>query len=463
MSLSLDAEQSDTATHLALDSRWERFSRRPTAVDSHPISLDTGTKSKKPLFNSFWMAGFEAYDHINRHGQALTLNTLTQHGAQAAADYARLAPLQIHTVRESVGWRLSECDGRFDFSHLAPRARAAAANGVQVIWTLMHYGWPQELNILSEDFVRHFSRYAGAAARYLSRYSGEDPMYAPIHEISYLSWALCEGPMTPPGGALRGRGTEVKCQLVRAAIAACDAIRAVDPRARFLHADPLVHIVAPVDRPDLNEAAAAQREQQFEVWDMLCGRTQSGLGGAPRYLDIIGLDYFPGNQWELATGRALPWHTRDPRRAALADLLAAVHRRYDRPLLIAETGHTGVERGRWVRDVATEVRAARERGVAVEGVCLYSVLDRPDWNNTSQWLGSGLWSVEPGANGTARRVLNHGYASDLRLAQASLMDTSRIGTVVRQPGVSAKRSQTAQAPSAPRATAKPPAPLSARS
>jgi beta-glucosidase/6-phospho-beta-glucosidase/beta-galactosidase len=392
------------------------------------------------MFSSFWMASFEGSDHINRFGQELALNQLTGHQEHAAADYERAAQFQMRTVRESVGWRLSEHQGRFDFSHLAARARAAADAGVQVIWTLLHYGWPDDVDVLSDAFVPRFARYAAAAAAQLARYGTAVPVYAPIHEISYLAWALCESNLTQPGERdLRGQTALVKRQLVRAALAACDAIWSVDPRARILHTDPLIHIAAPVGRPDLDAVAARQREQQFDAWDMLSGRAAPELGGAPRYLDLLGLNYFPGNQWELGSGRPLAWHLRDARRADLSDLLAEAHYRYGRPLMIAETGHTGIGRGAWIREIADQVRQALQRGVPVQGVCLYAVVDRPDWNNPSHWHGAGLWDFETTSDGNFERRLNQAYAADLRAAQQNLGEQLRLADVLQRGAAAATR------------------------
>jgi beta-glucosidase/6-phospho-beta-glucosidase/beta-galactosidase len=405
--------------------------------DSQPVSLHSIALPEPGLLKSFWIAGFEGSDHVNAYGRTLAMNTLTQHHQQAADDYQRAASFGMRSARESVGWRLSERGGRFDFTHLESRARAAAAGEVQVIWTLLHYGWPQDLHVLDEEFVPRFARYAGACARYLKRYGKTVPVYAPIHEISYLAWAVCEsGMMQPERQSLRGRVQEVKRQLVRAALAACDAIWKVDPRARILHTDPLIHIVAA--QPDQAAQAILQREQQFEAWDMLSGRTAPELGGHPRYLDVVGLNYFPANQWESGSGATLAWHMRDPRRADLADLLAEVHQRYQRPLLIAETGHAGIGRGAWIREVAEQVRGALKRGIPVEGVCLYAVVDRPDWNNPSQWHGSGLWDLETGVDGTLERRLNSSYAADLRIAQQGLDEQLRTMDALRRVALPAR-------------------------
>jgi beta-glucosidase/6-phospho-beta-glucosidase/beta-galactosidase len=285
----------------------------------------------------------------------------------------------------------------------------------------LHYGWPQDLDILSPAFAQRFARYAAAAAAHLMRYATAPAVYAPIHEISYLAWAICEGDFAAPAGRdLRGQTAAVKRQLVRAALAACDAIWSVDPRARILHTDPLLHIAAPHGRTDLDAAAARQRELQFETWDMLGGRLAPELGGAPHYLDLIGLNYFADNQWELGSGAPLAWHMRDPRRADLSDLLAEVHQRYCRPLLISETGHRGIGRGAWIREIADQVRLALARGIPVQGVCLYAVVDRPDWNNPSHWYGAGLWDTQSGTDGRLERQLNQAFAADLRLAQQHL-------------------------------------------
>lgn len=392
--------------------RFARSAELPFLPRTRPAQLAA------PLFSSYWMGGFEGADHVDANGMPVSMCELTQHDACAAEDYRRLADLGIRTVRESAGWRVIDRGGRYDFRVLDTRAQAAAREQVQIVWTLFQYGWPAELNVFSAAFVERFARYAAALAAYVGGFSAATPVYAPISEISYLAWAaatpgcLRANAMIPPH-----RAGEFKLQLVRAAIAACDAILSVDPRARFISTDPLMHIVAPPGREDLAAAARRQREIQFEAWDMLCGRAYPQLGGKPRYLDMIGVNYYPGNQWDLGTGRALGWHLDDPRRVPLSKLLGGVYERYGRPLLIAETGHSGVRRANWLREIAAEVVAARRQGIPVEGVCLYPVLDRPDWNNIGHWHDCGLWHLERMNDGALRRCVNPAYAKELRNAQ----------------------------------------------
>jgi hypothetical protein len=386
------------------------------------MRLPLAHANASPPFASFWMAGYEGADHVNSSGLPLAMCDITQHETQAAEDYARLDEFSIRTVRESAGWRLIErSPGRYDFSALATRARAARLLGIQVVWTLCHYGWPSDIDVFSAAFVDRFARYARAVATYLGDMTGAPPVYTPINEISYLSWAVCEsGRIHPSQAELRHRQHDFKRQLVRAAIAACDAILEVDPRARFLHTDPMMHVVAPTARPDLAIAATRQRERQFQTWDMLCGRAEPKLGGHPRYLDLVGVNYYFGNQWELLSGRALDWHLDDPRRKPLAEMLEAVHRRYARPVVVAETSHVGVGRGAWIQDVATEVEVARSNGVPIEGVCLYPIIDRPDWDNPSHLHRSGLWDLHLTPGGVLQRRLDPQYAAALKDAQLAV-------------------------------------------
>ena len=58
-----------------------------------------------PLFESFWIGGFEGADHVNGFGQPLDPNARNGHDARLDEDYAALTARGIRTVRESVGWR----------------------------------------------------------------------------------------------------------------------------------------------------------------------------------------------------------------------------------------------------------------------------------------------------------------------------------------------------------------------
>ncbi|WP_313609972.1 NAD(P)-binding protein [Atlantibacter hermannii] len=372
------------------------------------------------LFRSYWQAGYEGADHVNRLGVPLSMNETTGHLARAAEDYENLNHIAIATVRESVGWRLADRHGHYDFTAVAKRMLAAREANVQICWTICHYGWPTELSILDDKFVERFARFSGALAQFLKPWYAEAPVYSPVNEISFTSWALSVGfiPSSEPPGEPTGHAC--KRQLVRAALAACDAIWQADSRARILHCDPIIHLAAYEDDAQSQQLALTETLSQYQAWDMLCGREAPELGGAAHYLDLVGANYYHNNQWHVDSHQPLPWHLGDSRRKPLYEMLTELHERYQRPLLLAETSHVGSGRGAWINHIATEVAQAQLAGADIRGICLYPILDRPDWEDAQAWHRSGLWEPLHGGADPLLRKIDLPYARALRRAQRSL-------------------------------------------
>lgn len=375
------------------------------------------------------MAGYEGADHVNSAGCPLSMNESNRHWQQLDADYALLAHFGIRTVRESIGWRVTEQQGDAGFERLRRQAELAEQHGIEVIWSLMHYGWPADIDLLAPGFVGRFCAFSEKVARTLGSVSGSRRFYQPINEISFLAWALSSTGLmrherhTP----FSGDGVAVKMQLARAALRACETIACVDPGARFMHGDPLIHVVSPDGAaPEALEAARRHSASVFEAWDMLCGRAEPQLGGTPRHLDIVGINYYHDNQW-VGHGQGaepLHWHLGDPRRKPLGELLDSVWQRYRAPMLVAETSHVGEGRGQWLDDVAREVSQCRARGMPLEGICLYPAIDRHGWDDFSHWHHSGLWDVQAprpdGGQALSERILCQPYAEQLRRWQRHL-------------------------------------------
>ena len=392
-------------------------------------------------FRSFWMGGFECSTHIGRRRVRLDLLRATEHDLQAERDYALARSQGLLTVRDGVRWHLieqhAEQHGHYDFASLGPMVEAAERQGVQVIWDLCHYGWPDGLDLFAPEFVERFARFCGATARFIRERSDAPPLYTPVNEISFFAWAAGQVGYFHPFA--KGRGAALKRQLVRAAIAGAEAIWAVDARARMLSAEPLIHVVPPKGKPQYRAAATRKRASQFEAWDMLSGRAAPELGGSARHLDVLGVNFYHDNQWQHPGAKRLGWDEAplDERWVPLRKLLGEVWERYGRPLYIAETSHFGSGRAAWLRHVTTEVAAAQAAGVPVLGVCLYPILDRPDWDKPRTWHHSGLWDLRPGSAGASgagssraavrlERVLNEPYAAELRRAREGLPETRAL-------------------------------------
>lgn len=344
------------------------------------------------------------------------MTSAVQHERFCVEDYKRLRELGIQSARDGVRWNLIERGGAYDWSSWIPMLEAARAENMQVIWDLFHYGWPDGLDIFSPRFIERFAQFCGAAARIFREHSDETAFYSPMNEISFFAWAACRDLIYPYAW---GHDGELKRQCVRAAIAAIESIRAVDPDARFVSPEPLIHNVPPACQPWNTGPALAQRNSQFEAWDLLTGRMEPQLGGAEEYLDIVGVNFYAANEWEVPGGRKLHWDagSDDPRWMPLHQLLGEVGQRYGRPLLIAETSHYGIGRAAWLREVAAEVRIALDRGTRLEGVCLYPILDRFDWEDETHWHNCGLWDLQLEPSGRYRRVLNLTYARALQDAK----------------------------------------------
>ncbi len=370
------------------------------------------------LFRSFWIGGFECSSHVNRFGTRLDMTAAVGHDRFAEQDYALMRSAGLLTARDGLRWHLIDHGGKYDFSSFVPMLRASLHNGVQVIWDLFHYGYPNDIDILKPAFVDRFAHFCTAAARVFADNTDDVPFWTPVNEISFFTWAGSRSLIFP---FAYGKDEALKRQVVRAAIAGAQAVRSVDPRARLVYPEPTINAVADAGCPDQCAIAEGDTEAQYEAFDMLAGIREPLLGGSPELLDIPGLNFYYTNQWEQVDGqrvfmRWLP-EERDPRWTPLSELLARFWRRYNRPLFIAETGHFGAGRALWLEGIAEEAERAIRMGVPLEGICLYPILDRYDWEDPSHWHNSGLWDLALDADGTYRRVLNREYAEELERAR----------------------------------------------
>lgn len=343
------------------------------------------------MFKSFFFAGFECATGYNMNGEWIDQVAATQHDLHADEDYRHLRKVGLHTAREAIRWPLVDRGGGvYDFSSAEPFVEASLRHEIDVIWDLFHYGYPDRINLFAPDFAQQFADYCYAAGKYLCARTSSPCYFTPVNEPSFFAWAAGEvGHFAPHA---KNRGKELKVALARAAIEGINAIRAAVPHPRFVNVDPMCHVVAPAGRQDLEyEAALFNSTWVYESWDMLCGRLYPELGGSPEHLDIVGMNYYWTNQWELGRDRE-PLKNDDPRLVPLRHLVRKVWERYGTDLLITETTHVHEYRPGWVRYVANEAKALLEDGVPLRGVCLYPILGMPEWHSP-EWTPMGLWDL----------------------------------------------------------------------
>jgi hypothetical protein len=347
------------------------------------------------FLKSFFGGGFECSTHKRRSGQRLDLIAATKHDRFAQLDYRRFQEQGLRVAREGVRWHLVEAARRrYDFSSVLPIVQAARATETQVIWDLCHFGWPEHLDVFKPEFVEALASYGMAFAKWLAKEMDGPGFLVPVNEISFFSWAGGdEGSMYP---FVTKRGFELKTQLVRATIETMKVIRSEYRSARFVQIDPIIHVVADPKHPEEKEAAEAYRLTQFQAWDMLVGRLWPELGGAEEYLDIIGVNFYPHNQWYYnlkdfqRIRKFRPLARSNPLYRPFREMLKEVQERYSRPLFVAETGAEGRLRRGWLRYICGETQAAIGAGAPVQGICLYPIVNHPGWAD-DRHCDNGLW------------------------------------------------------------------------
>jgi beta-glucosidase/6-phospho-beta-glucosidase/beta-galactosidase len=335
--------------------------------------------TRTSTFQSFFLGGFECSTHRLRNGKRLDLVHSTRHDALARSDFRLLQRYGIRTVREGLRWHLIEAQpGQFDFSSADTIIEAAGDTKTEVIWDLWHYGWPDDIDIFSEEFVVRFTGFARATAQRLSA-KFPVPLICPINEISFFSWAGGEGGIFNPFA--RHRGNELKRQLVHASIESMKAMREVNPHIRFFHIDPMINVIATSPTPKNVAAATAYHRSQFEAYDMLTGRESPELGGDEEFVDFVGVNYYIHNQWTYPGESGSMIVPSDPRYRHVRDLLQETFEHYRKPLFVAETGIEDQTRPAWLRYLCNEVFAAIANGIPVHGVCLYPIVNHPGWED----------------------------------------------------------------------------------
>ena len=374
-------------------------------------------------FRSFWWGGYECTDQLNAFGDRVDFLNLTGHLQLIDQDYTDLGQFNVKTVREGIRWSFVEkTPYQYDWSTVQAMLDAGQRQGIQQVWDLCHFGYPDDLTPLHPMFARRFAALCRAFVDFYRSQRPDDVLIVtPINEVSFMSWLGGDARGTSPYCV--GQGWEVKYGLMRAYIEGSWAMRELDPSIRFLSTEPLVNIIAPPN-PWVSHKREAQRmhRDQFQAIDILAGRLCPELGGHESLLDIVGFNFYYDNQWHLHPHRHIGWNDPepDPRWVPLSELLRQAHKRYQRPFVITETSHPGVDRPIWWRMMGRECAKVLSAGLPLLGACLYPIIDRPDWDHLDQWHRSGLWDADLQPAGPFRRVLHEPSAEALREAQAAV-------------------------------------------
>lgn len=326
-----------------------------------------------PPFRSFVWGGFEGASHRRFDRNRVDSISASGHDRFAPLDYGILQSCGVRTAREAFRWHLIERGiGIYDWSSARQQVRAALEAGVEVIWDICHWGVPDGLNVMDRAWPSRLADFAVAAARMLEREGAPAAGFVPVNEIAFWAWAGGEtGGFAP---FLIDQGDTVKAQLVRGHLAAVKALRDAGVSARIILCEPLIWIT-PQD-----DSEGAAREARGYV-DASLDAVAAILDQDPGAVDLLGLNHYPHNQWLLEGPKISIGH---PSYRRLRSLLDDVATRFPLPLALTETGAEEPVGDAWLAYVASEVVAARERGIHLEGICVYPIMDYAGWDNDRQ-------------------------------------------------------------------------------
>lgn len=344
-------------------------------------------------FNSSFWGGFECADHINRSGDRINLLAETGHDLRVKEDYVLLKDIGIETVREGICWsNVERTPYHYDFSEVKIRIDAANELGVQQVWDLCHFGYPDDLIPTHPRFTERFVSLCQAFAHFYKQVTDERLFVVPINEISFLSWHSGDVRGTVPFAI--NSGFDIKYHLCKAAIKGIDALKEIAPNCQILLVEPMIHIHPGMVGTD--EDVWRVNEDQYQAMDIIMGRMCPELGGTTDHADLLGFNYYYNCQWEHG-GSPLPWPDEDPalsRRIPFSKLLKKAYERYGKPVVLSETGHFDEKRAGWIQEISEECLTAIALGTDLRGICIYPVIERPDWDNLNHWHKSGLWDLD---------------------------------------------------------------------
>lgn len=372
-------------------------------------------------FASFWMAGYECCDMVNRHGDRVDLLRLTGHLEKLEEDYRLLNDFEMHSVREGIRWSVVEMSpGVYNWTEVSGIIHTAVKSGKQVLFDLCHFGFPSDLT----PFHPHFtSRFEALCRSFVALYRSIQPrgplIVTPVNEVNFMAWLGGEVAGTAP--YCSGKGWDVKYHLMRAFIAGVKAMKEMDPQVLIMTVEPLVNIAADETDADSLNAVQLMNGYQFQTLDMLCGLICPELDGRPEYLDIIGLDYYYNSQWSYPLHRRLDWKMQkeEPGYRCLSDQVRDVYERYKRPVVITETSHPLEDRPLWIQHITAECIKILAADIPLWGICIYPVIDRPDWDYPGIWHRSGIWDIDETSE-QLHRILYEPYAAAIKECQQQM-------------------------------------------
>jgi len=360
---------------------------------------------------------------------------MTEHDVRWKEDIALLREAGVTRLRYPVRWhRVEQTPGVYDWTSTDEVLTYLRDSGFTVIADLVHHtSYPTWLvdGFADPGFGPAYLRYAEAFAR---RYPWT-PEYTLFNEpFSTLFLSGHEGIWPPYHFGIQGF-VDLIANVLPWMTQASRLYRELLPDARHVWVD-TCEFHTGSDESGQRYADMAN-ERRFLVLDIFLGRGYDELsplgdllrpvGGErlqhiePGFVDVLGLDYYAHCQWNFGIeGGTAPTPTPLP----LADQIEQYWDRYGIPCIVAETNVRGstYDRATWLKYVLEQCEEAQRRGVQLEGLCWFPLVDSTDWDSLLFRCDGHIDPVgvfyltdqldrRPSAMSTAYTMAAHGFTS----------------------------------------------------
>lgn len=310
---------------------------------------------------------------------------LIRHDEFLEMDYQLLQSIGCKGVRDAARWYVTHpAPGKFDWAWMDRMVDVAEQSGMILYLDLWHYGYPDWLDIMSDDAPAHFTEFARQIAqRYpsITHYCVSNEPSAMVHEAGRRGrWKPFMRRKDP---------VDLRRQIAWMIIQASRAILEIKPDALLILPEPW------------HATDGFSEDDQAAVLELVMGRREPELGGAHDLVTIIGLN-----------------HYRDSTLPPLHQLFLNARRRWqDKPIWFTETSGppVGWQQTEWFWWMLAETRLANLYGAGIPVLTWAPALSMYDWVDETKHLPNGIWRLEP--DGT--RVPNDNMLEAIAHARAS--------------------------------------------
>ena len=153
-------------------------------------------------------------------------------------------------------------NGNYDWSTVKAVQDAATACKITPIWDLCHYGFPDGCDPFSQECLEQICWLLPRRCEVRDQHGRRPLFFTPMNEITFFSAAASDLQWMYPFA--KGREGELKRALARMAIEGAKAIREIEPGARMVHVDPIVHVRAATEPSGLGRRGLGRRTPQSD-------------------------------------------------------------------------------------------------------------------------------------------------------------------------------------------------------